>query len=193
MANLLPALTSTATKENRRLHDFYPTPRSATEAVLPHIASWPKILWEPAAGNGAIVRVLEGAGYSVIASDRYDHSAGFSSGEEFDFTKAPMRRARSIVTNPPFERAREFILSAKRLQVENMALLLKADFFSAAKHAELFALWRPRKILALNWRLDFTGAGAPHTNCVWVLWEGASASASACEFDILKRPTLAIA
>ena len=37
----------------------------------------------------------------------------------------------------------------------------------------------------LTWRLDFTGAGAPHTDCQWVIWEGLAFETS---FQPLQRP-----
>ena len=48
--------------------DLYQTPSVATEALL-RVEQLPHTIWEPAAGRGAIVRVLRDHGYAVIASD----------------------------------------------------------------------------------------------------------------------------
>src|SRR5262249_60564735 len=52
--------------------DLYETPDVAVEALL-RVEKIPQRIWEPAAGKGAIVRVLRGHGHAVIASDIYDY------------------------------------------------------------------------------------------------------------------------
>jgi hypothetical protein len=165
----------------RRELDFYETPVSATLALLPLIATWPKQIWNPAAGCGAISKVLESAGYSVKSSDLIDR--GYGAVQDFFDTRSP---SGSIVTNPPFDRAREFILHAHAIGVQRMALLLKVDFFSSKKSLAVFETWPPGVIAPLTWRLDFTGAGAPHTNCQWVIWNG---QGSITTFELLRKPT----
>lgn len=150
------------------------------------------MIWEPACGDGAIVRVLTREGYQVIASDLHDHCGEYHSGPEFDFLRAPVARASTIVTNPPFNSALDFIVKAHALGVQRMALLLKADFWSAKRHSGIFALWPPALILVLTWRLDFTGAGAPHTNCLWCLWD-ADKHYEMPFFALLHEPELSLA
>jgi hypothetical protein len=164
-------------------HDFYETPVSATLALLPLIATWPKQIWNPACGAGAISKVLERAGYTVKSSDLVDR--GYGVVQDFFDVRSPCTP--SIVTNPPFERARELILYAHAIGVERMALLLKADFFSSKKSLAVFETWRPRIIAPLTWRLDFTGAGAPHTNCQWVIWNGLNLHHPT--FQLLRKPS----
>jgi hypothetical protein len=48
--------------------DLYETPSVAVEALL-RVEQIPHTIWEPAAGCGAIVRVLRDHGRAVIASD----------------------------------------------------------------------------------------------------------------------------
>src|SRR6516162_8818181 len=56
-----------------RGHDLYETPDVAVEALL-RVERLPHRIWEPAAGRGAIVRVLlRRAGHAVIASDVADY------------------------------------------------------------------------------------------------------------------------
>ena len=52
--------------------DLYETPAVAVEA-LPRVERLPHLVWEPAAGRGAIVRVLQAYGYNVAASDIMDY------------------------------------------------------------------------------------------------------------------------
>ena len=58
--------------------DLYETPSVAVEALL-RVEQLPHCIWEPAAGKGAIVRVLRGHGHSVITSDIYDYGGFISS------------------------------------------------------------------------------------------------------------------
>lgn len=67
-------------------------------------------IWEPAAGDGAIARILSDARYTVFASDIADYGAGF---ELQDYmTATPPPRATAIVTNPPFRLAEAFAQKA---------------------------------------------------------------------------------
>jgi hypothetical protein len=52
--------------------DLYETPAVATQALL-RVETLPKLVWEPAAGRGAISRVLRNAGYLVIEQDLVDY------------------------------------------------------------------------------------------------------------------------
>ena len=63
-----------------RRNDLYETPECATRALL-HIERLPRRIWEPAAGRGAIVRVLRAHGHEVVASDLIDY------GEQTHFSR----------------------------------------------------------------------------------------------------------
>lgn len=152
----------------RRELDYYPTPPEATRALLPLIEHWPKKIWEPCCGDGAISKILEGLGWYVFSTDLVDHGYGHTYNDFFDYDVPPSPQA--IITNPPFGRADEFIRHANAIGIERMALLLKINFWSAKKRLPLWNLWQPYLIAPLTWRLDFTGAGAPHTDCMWCLW-----------------------
>lgn len=155
----------------RRADDFYPTPKEATYALLPLIADWPKQIWEPACGDGAIADVLFRNGYDVVATDLVYRGYG---GAPVDFLKSKSRWGVVIVTNPPFKLAAEFIEQANDIGATHMALLLKADFWHAAKRLRIWDLWPPYAAYPMTFRLDFTGAGSPHTNFTWFLWDRTS-------------------
>src|SRR5690606_19298825 len=42
----------------RKERDLYETPAWVTEALIPHLPRFPKLIWEPAAGSGKMLRVL---------------------------------------------------------------------------------------------------------------------------------------
>jgi hypothetical protein len=58
----------------------YSTPRWVTRALLPHIRDI-HLVWEPAAGSGQIMRVLEDAALQVLATD-------IATGQDFLLAKA---------------------------------------------------------------------------------------------------------
>jgi hypothetical protein len=91
--------------------DLYETPACAVQALM-LAEQLPRIIWEPAAGKGAIVNVLRGAGHEVVASDLVDY--GFTLHFVGDFlaqTTAPIG-CDTILTNPPFKIADRFIAHA---------------------------------------------------------------------------------
>ena len=86
-----------------RQFDTYETPISATQALLRESVQPPHTsVWEPCAGNGAIVQFLRDADHPVSASDTVQrdfelhYTANF-----FEQTIAPAE-TQVILTNPPF-------------------------------------------------------------------------------------------
>ena len=68
-----------------RASDLYETPTVATQALLEaEKSALPIRIWEPAAGKGAMQRVLALAGYRVIAFDLHDYDQpGIIGGVDF--------------------------------------------------------------------------------------------------------------
>ncbi|MCB1510391.1 MAG: hypothetical protein KDJ36_05765 [Hyphomicrobiaceae bacterium] len=85
---------------NRAAWEFYPTPPSATHALL-NAERFNGSIWEPACGQGHISKVLEAHGYGVHSTDLVNHGYG-STGH--DFLEAKDAQATNIVTNPPYGR-----------------------------------------------------------------------------------------
>ena len=77
--------------------DFFPTPGWATYALIDN-ERFSGDIWECACGDGAMSVVLENTDQPVSSSDLYDRGYGDSG---IDFL-APDRRAKNIVTNPPY-------------------------------------------------------------------------------------------
>ena len=94
--------------------DLYETPPVATEALL-RVEQIPQRIWEPAAGRGAIVRVLRDAGHTVIASDLIDYDFPLNTVGDFLKTTAMPAGCQAILTNPPFRWAEEFVAHALKL------------------------------------------------------------------------------
>lgn len=148
----------------RRPFDYYATPPECTEALINflHLDKW-KVIWEPAAGEGNITSVLAERGYTVLSSD-------IQTGTDFlTITEPPVYDY--IITNPPFSLAEQFIRKAASFK-KPFAYLLKSQYWNSGKRRELFFETRPRYILPLTWRPDFTGQGASMMDVMWVVWGG---------------------
>ena len=62
-------MSSTNRGSERKENDFYETPISAIEPLIPYIKMLPGPFWEPACGNGAIVKKLRHNGMGCLGSD----------------------------------------------------------------------------------------------------------------------------
>jgi hypothetical protein len=101
------------------------TPPHLVKALLKR-ESFPGTIWEPAAGEGHIVKVLRACGYdNIIASDL--NNWGFRPCLLEDFLTSS-RTSDSLITNPPFNRKRQFLKHAMRQVRRKIALLLPTDF-----------------------------------------------------------------
>ncbi len=152
----------------RRKLDFYPTPPDVTVALmrflnLPRTTS----VWEPATGEGDMARVLQTYFETVYTTDILDGT---------DFLKSSIDAADWIITNPPFSLADAFIRRAAEIQ-KPFAMLLKSQYWHAAKRAALFEEIQPSYILPLTWRPDFFfkergdgDSGSPLMDVMWCVW-----------------------
>ena len=158
----------------RRKADEYFTPPDCTwaliEAEREHLDRLGRF-WEPACGDGAIVRVLRQAGYEVVASDVVDRGCeGATLRNMLDGDEAP---ARAIITNPPFGSGAPAKLVERALLwgVGYVALFLPDGFFGTENRLALYNRWRPAAVYPLTWRPDFTGEGAPTMKMTWFVWD----------------------
>ena len=163
----------------REKGDFYPTPPQPTRALLhaelPVLRTL-RTIWEPAAGDGAMVREMEALGLPVIASDLIDRGCGATIRSFYDYNAAP---ASAIVTNPPFSecgwgngKARWLYHALDTLGVGYMALLLSWSFPGAGGLAPFWQRHAPARVYLMRWKIDFTGQGAPPMLNAWFVWHG---------------------
>lgn len=177
---LFRAMGHVSAERARAADDFYPTPPEPVRALLSAeraaLDGFPT-LWEPAAGDGAMVRELALAGHRVISSDivcrggfRPDHLCDF-----FAFGQAP---APAIITNPPYcevnwrdGRGRWIEHALGHLDIRYMALLLNWSWPSAGGLAGLWQRFPPARVYLMRWKIDFTGEGAPPMLSAWFIWD----------------------
>lgn len=106
--------------------DLFQTPRYATELLIPFLSK-DNFIWECAAGDGAIARVLIEKGFAVIGSDinhllPFDFLLDDRIAQWKDFPDNFI-----IVTNPPFSRKKQFYERCLELK-KPFALLVPADY-----------------------------------------------------------------
>lgn len=153
------------TAYKRNASDFYPTPPEATQALLDFLKlDEGTRVWEPACGEGHMAEVLEKNGCIVRATDLQLGT---------DFLETDENFSEWIITNPPFSLAEQFIRKCAGYNVP-FALLLKSQYWHAAKRAALFSEITPAYILPLTWRPDFLfktrGSGSPFMDVIWCVW-----------------------
>jgi hypothetical protein len=180
-ASLQPGSHSYAERGN----DLYETPTSAIAALL-QVERLPHRVWEPAAGHGAIVRVLRDAGHAVIASDLVDYGGLHFVGDFYAQARAPAGCS-AICTNPPFKKINRFIAHALDLcptvvMLARLALLESVGRTEILEHRGLARVlvfrerlprmhrdgWNGRKATSATpfawfvWRADFRGPPTIH-------------------------------
>ena len=180
LGSAMAGSTMGTTGRERHPSDFYATPADITRSLL--LSPWrpplEETIWECACGTDAMADAQRQAGYQVIATD-------IDTGH--DFMKQESLLAPSIMTNPPFKHATEFIEKAYDLRADYLALLLKMTFWSAASRLDLFRRCQPVAVLPLTWRMDATGQGAPTMDCAWYVWYPTTRP-TATRFEPLVRP-----
>lgn len=168
----------------RESDDFYPTPPEPTRALLHAEAGRLRdfaTVWEPACGDGAMVRDMEAAGLDVFALDLVDRGCNALIRSFYGFD-AMSRPSRAIVTNPPFDqcnwrdgKARWIRHALETCRVEYMALLMSWSWPAAGGLARLWATHPPARVYLMRWKIDFTGQGAPPMSNGWFVWDRAHA------------------
>ncbi len=156
--------------------DAYFTPREAVDSLIGiEYGRLPRHLWEPACGNGAIVKVLEQAGYLVKASDITDYGEGYPVADYFKTSISPL--IQGIVTNPPFKLALDFAKKGIR-ECQYVALLLRTNFLESTSRLEFFRIYPPSRVwissrrLPMMHRNGWTGPEAPSNTChAWFIWD----------------------
>ena len=165
---------------DRHDKDFYPTPPEVTTALINTglIPAKAKI-WEPACGDGAMVRVFEAYGFECVGTD-------IQTGTDFLTAEIP-DGIDWIVTNPPFALAEKFIRRAASFGIP-FAFLLKCQYWHSAKRRVLFRDIRPSRIFPLTWRPDFTGQGSSLMDVEWVVWLNDKTAPALTIYEPLARP-----
>jgi hypothetical protein len=138
-----------------RKDDLYETPPCAVRALLAVEKLPPGAVWEPACGPGAIVRVLRAAGHKVWATDLVDYKSPDQDQGGIDFLiehgSSPYFIA-SIVTNPPFKLADQFVRHALLL-CPRVYMLLRLAFLESERRSVILDSGWLRRVHVFRKRL----------------------------------------
>lgn len=151
-------MSSTGRGAVRKENDFYSTPEAAFKPLLPHLKGGIDI-WEPASGDGRLVRWLKESGHEAAGDD-------LANG--YDFLKDNRMRG-CILTNPPFSLALQFCEHARRHAPE-VIMLLRLNFLGAQTRYDWWCRNEPSALYVLSDRPDFTGGGGDSCEYAWFCW-----------------------
>lgn len=165
-------MSSTNRGSKRIANDCYETPEWTTQLLLNHIDKLEEPILEPAVGRGKIA--------SVLVDNRYNDITGIDINPDFNpaiccdyLTWDKDKDYNTIITNPPFIYAQEYI--EKSLSIVNdgglVILLLRLNFLESRKR---FGFWeenKPTFIYVLAERPSFFGNKTDSTSYAWYVWE----------------------
>lgn len=158
-------------------NDAYFTPRWCTQRLLDAVELRGPV-WEPACGDGAIVRVLEANGYQVTASDLVDHGLE-SAITPSDFLAGPVSPwPGTIITNPPYRDGLDEAFVRRALEATErlggmVAMLLRQEWDCAGHRRDLFKRPSFAAKLTLTKRPHWTSQrrASPRHYFAWFLWD----------------------
>lgn len=170
---------SNHSEEERAERDYYATDPEAVEKLLKREKFFHCVL-EPACGEGHISEVLLKHGYDVLSTDIVNRGyIGQAFTQDFLKAGAVPRNSRDIITNPPYNKAKEFVEHALEFSQESVkvAMFLKLTFLESAKRKELFDKYPPKTIYVFRNRIDCWKNGvkpdkpAKAVCYAWFVWQ----------------------
>lgn len=171
-------MSATGRSDVRHTDDFYATPAWCTRAIAPFLQIYPeRPVFDPAAGEGAILDVLLGLGCTTSGLEidpvraRTAATMGGHGVHERDAlcdTTWRVPSAGVVVMNPPYAHAMAFVQRAVA-ECERVAALLRLPWLAAQKRAAWLRANTP-SVHVLPKRPSFTGKGTDATDYAWMLW-----------------------
>lgn len=135
--------------------DFYPTPLTAFNPLMPYIKQLPQIrykdafngdpiVFEPACGDGRLISAMNAEGIPAYGDD-------LDNGYDFLVDETPRE---IIVTNPPFSLAQEFIERATT-NSGDVFMLLRLNFLGSQERHDWWKEHCPDALFVLSKRPNF--------------------------------------
>lgn len=157
-------------------HGFYVDPVWCTELLL-DAEHFLGPIWDPAYGSGNILRACRARGFVTFGSDivlRTDHVTV----QQKDFlgssTYGP--EVASIICNPPYKLAEEFIRRALLTARHKVAMILPLKFLASTKRYDLFTSTPVSCVYTLSSRPSMPPGGVAveakggFTDYCWIVW-----------------------
>lgn len=167
--------------EDREPNDFYSTDPKAVDVLhdlLEHRCGYDNcIIYECACGTGNISKKLEAMGYVVVSTDIVDRGYGVA-GIDFLKVNSLPDGCTTIITNPPYRFATEFILHALDLLPENgtAAFFMNISYLSGKdRYRRLYATGALEKIIVFSNRVhcyknDVPSGHSSPVNYAWYIF-----------------------
>jgi hypothetical protein len=176
-------LSATGRGTKRVEADFYPTPIPVIHNFLDNHRLRDGIILEPSAGNGNFLTAIRGKGYQndIIANElreeEYNNlsNSGANIIRHNNFLKGiegiDGLKVSTIITNPPFTYAKEFIEACKiNYPNAEVIMLLRLALLESKKRHEFWQQYPVNKLYILSQRPSFTGKGTDATAYAWFVW-----------------------
>jgi hypothetical protein len=179
---------SQADTGQRNDHDFYETPRFMVASLLALQPMRPgSTILEPAAGDGAISRVLARAGHCVITNDvdrrhegrHFYHDA--TAPELWGLDE--VAGVEWVIGNLPFSVAFPILQHAHALATVGVALLLRKSFLEPTKERGTWLEANPPDRTIVLPRHSFRGKGSDSVSTDWFIWLKQPSTARAIVVD----------
>ena len=137
--------------------DFYQTPSGATSALVKSgLLDKNTTIWEPMAGNGAIVEVLKQNGYSVVCSDIVERKYKLDFVDDFFVGVRSMQMMQSnwqIVTNPPYNMVDRFLQHCLSMVPSFLAVFLPVRYLEGMKRfKDIYSKYVPSDVIVFAQR-----------------------------------------
>lgn len=138
---------SNHTEKDRQNEDYYATDKVAIDG-LNSVWEIPQNIWECACGEGDLSKRLEELGHMVYSTDLVDR--GYGNGN-IDFLKTTelSQDCTCILTNPPYNKALEFVNHSLELLPQGgyCVMFLKTTFLESKKrYNKLFSINPPKYV-----------------------------------------------
>lgn len=166
---------SNHTDKEREENDFYATDSIAIDKLINSGIKLKSPIWECACGQGDLSKRLEELGYEVFSTDLINRGYGETG---IDFLEQTDKWNGTILTNPPYIKAYEFIEHAMSIATEGneIWMFLKLTFLESKKRRKLFEQYPPVCVHVFSERIlcakngDFTGMKAGGGSAVAYAW-----------------------
>jgi hypothetical protein len=163
-------------------YDFYPTPIEVIDNFLNHYHLQDGTILECAAGNGNFIQAIRNKGYKniIVANEirKEERQNLINSGADFvyhrDFLteELPNHDVKTIITNPPFSKAKEFILRCKELYHDaEIIMLLRTAFLESKARYEFWQQYPVNKLYILSSRPKFVNNKTDATSYAFFVWD----------------------
>lgn len=168
--------------------DFYKTPHTVIEKFLSHYKLNDGVILEPSAGNGHFIEVIRDNGYknTIVANElrseemdnlqnsganiitNYDYLS-----DEFEIPNIHNEEVKTVITNPPFSKAQEFLETTfKRYPNAEVIMLLRLAFLESKKRFSFWQRHPVNKLYVLSERPSFLGKGTDATAYAFFVIDG---------------------